>query len=500
MTTPPAPVDIAFALLGEGRLADAEDLMAREVREAAAAHGEGSRQWASAQCDLGNVLLNADQVNRAVDCFRSAAAVPGTDHESRKDQLTYRANLGFALRVAGRLDEAEAELRQGLAERAVFYGRDHAGYAFGLEPLADLLLERGDLRQAREAADEAIDNLRRNRHPRAAELTVLRAAVILAGEAASPVGEAGGPPAADKAFEELAQLSEDDVRRAAQSALQRVKRAAPASERLLTALAAALGARLGPDDQATLDALSGLANQRAELGDHSGRVAAIEQVLASYDRQGREEDALRASLGLALAQGQAGQAETGLRSYAAASARAERLGRPDLHSLALRNWGLALREAGDEPQAERRLDEALAQARRSGDDELAGRAGVALGILLQHQERLDEARATLRDALTVLPAAHRDALVGRTHLAAVADGRSCGCDALPDVIADAFREFVRARLPADLLAQLDVAIVDNDFKTEVRLQREPTQDELRRLNEVFQSALAEFRRTLTAAG
>jgi hypothetical protein len=52
------------------------------------------------------------------------------------------------------------------------------------------------------------------------------------------------------------------------------------------------------------------------------------------------------------------------------------------------------------------------------------------------------------------------------------------------------------KLPPDLLADLRVAIADDDFKIDVHLQREPTQDELERLNGVVQSALAEFRRRL----
>jgi hypothetical protein len=89
---------------------------------------------------------------------------------------------------------------------------------------------------------------------------------------------------------------------------------------------------------------------------------------------------------------------------------------------------------------------------------------------------------------------HQDAIIGRSHLGAVLDGRSCGCGNTADTIADAFREFVNTRLPADLLDRLDVAIVDGDFKIDVGLRREPTESELDRLNEVFQTAHAEFRR------
>lgn len=485
MTSSPTPVEVAFALLREGRLVDAENVMTRELQAVTARHGSGSPAWASAQCDLGNVLLNADQLDRAIECYRQAASTPARDQESRKDQLTYRLNVGMALRMAGRLDEAEAELRQGVQERLAFYGREHAGYAFGLEPLADLLLERGDVRQARQVVDEAVNNLWRNGHERVAAVLALRAAIVLASGAAEPP------------FLDLRQLPDEVVEQVALSVIQRLDHGDPASKPLLTALIAALEARLGPDHQATLNALSVLANLGRDLGDQSGRVEAIERVLAAYDRQGRAEEALMASLGLAMAQGEADDAEAALRTYASAYARAERIGRPELQSQVLRNWGLALQEAGQVGPAEQRLADAVTHARRSADPEMVGRAGVALGLFLQHEGRLPEARAVLEDGLAGLDPVHPDALIGRSHLGAVIDGRTCGCGDLRDTIADAFRDFVMTRLPADLLDRLDVAIVDDDFKISVELRREPTEAELDRLNAVFQSAHAEFRRRLT---
>src|SRR5258705_7954505 len=126
-------------------MGDAENLMTREGQAVTERHGHGSREWAAAQCDLGNVLIEADQRERAIDCYRRAACATPRDHESRRDQLSYRLNLGLALREAGRLDEAETQLRQGAEERLAFYGREHAGYAYGLVPLAGLLRPRGGM-------------------------------------------------------------------------------------------------------------------------------------------------------------------------------------------------------------------------------------------------------------------------------------------------------------------------------------------------------------------
>ncbi|HEX4816797.1 MAG TPA: tetratricopeptide repeat protein [Nonomuraea sp.] len=487
MPTSPTSLDLAYALLREGRLVDAEHVMVRELDAAERAHGRGSPQWASAQCDLGNVLLNADQVDRAVDCYRAACAGPApADPDALKDHLTYRLNLGTVLAMAGRLDEAEDELRRNLRERQDFYGRGHAGYAFGLEPLAEVLFRRGDLRAARAAVEETIANFHDNRHERIATALALKARIVTA------AGD-GEPP-----FPDLGQLPDEIVEEVAYSVLNRLGDQPGPDRVLLARLAEAMEQRLGPDHQTTLNVLSQLANSGRDHGDEAGRLAAIGKVLASYDRQGRAEDALMAALGLALAQSDGGDLDAALRTYAEARARAHAIGRSGLTAQVLRNWGLALAEADRPAEAEDRLREAVAAAEVSGDQELLGRVRVAYGLFLQHHGRLDDAGRMVETGLTTLDVAHPDALMGRSHLQAIKDGRSCGCGDLPGVVAEAFREFVLSRLPQDLLAGLDVTVAEGDFSVSVELRRAPTGDELERLNRVIQSATAEFRRRVTA--
>lgn len=460
----------------------------RELRAVEAGQGRGSAAWASLQCDLGHVLLNSGQPERAVECYREACSgPPPNDPAAYKDYLTYRLNLGMALRETGRLEEAEAELRRNVQERLAFYGREHAGYAFGLEPLADVLLARGDLAQARQAAEETVANFWGNGHERVAGALALRAEVM------SAEGVAGG------LFGGLDRLPDGIVDELARAVLNRAADRDPRAARPVVAdLAAALRARFGPDHQATLNALSILANLGRDAGEPAGRVEAIQQVLASYDRQGRMEEAVMAAQGLAMAYGEAGRHDAAMRVYADALARAERVGRPELLSQALRNYGLALSEAGDAAQAERRLAEAVAQARRGADRELLGRGLIALGLFLQHQERMAEAGAATEEGLSMLDPAHPDAVVGRSHLGAMADGQPCGCGDMAGAIAESFRLFVLGQLPRDLLRDFQVQVADGDFKINVELIREPTEAELEHLNRVIQTAHADFRRRLTA--
>ncbi len=477
-----SPVDIAVSLLQEGRFADAEAVMQREVRAATVRHGRGSDAWASAQCDLGNILLHCDQLERAIECYRHATSVATHD---RKSHLTYRLNLGLALRMAGRLEEAEAELRRGAEDRQAFYGREHAGYAFGLEPLADVLLQRGDVRPARETIEEAVRNLWQNGHDHVASAIAVRAEIVHAGGAGEPL------------FAGVEQLPDAVVQAVASAVTRRQDLADPAVHRaVLEGLAAVVQVRLGPDDPATIHTLAALANAGRDAGDQTGRIEAIRRVLAAYDRQGQPEEALSAEQGLALAYSDTGDLKAALRTYESAYARAQRLGRPEPLSQVLRNWGLALRDAGQPAAAERCLADAVREAQRGADFEILGRAGVALGIFLQHQERLPEARKALQDGLSALAPVHPDAISGRAHLGAVDEGRTCGCGDVQGVIEDAFREFVLRRLPQDLLERFDVTAAGGDFHMDVHLRREPTEAELEHLDAVVQSALAEFRHQL----
>ena len=99
----------------------------------------------------------------------------------------------------------------------------------------------------------------------------------------------------------------------------------------------------------------------------------------------------------------------------------------------------------------------------------------------------------LTAALGKINPAHSDAVIGRAHLQALEAGQSCGCDNQPEALAEAFREFVLSRLPADLLERFEVRIEEGDFKMDVHLKREPEEEELDHLNRVINHALTEFR-------
>jgi hypothetical protein len=120
-------------------------------------------------------------------------------------------------------------------------------------------------------------------------------------------------------------------------------------------------------------------------------------------------------------------------------------------------------------------------------------------MFLQHAGRADDAKAALEEGAGRLGPAHPDAVAARTHLGAIADGGPCGCGNSGEALAVALREYVRGRLPADLLKELAVTYAGDDFDVKVRLSRQPTGDEQQQLYDVINAGLDEYRARIAAA-
>jgi len=486
--TAKSPLDQALTLLRDGRTADAEDRMKLAVRQAAERHGEHSAEWAAAQSDMGNMLLRAEQPAWAAECFRAAVSVPMPPGADPQRRLGYQLNLGIALALSGRLDEGAEALRESRSGRAAFFGRKHVAYASGLEPLADVLLRLGDHAGALEVIDEALWVFKRAGHERAASSVALRGVILLADGRTGPF------------FPALKDLPDPLVEQVATIVAARIQQGIEpdAAYRMVDHLAGALDQRLGPDHPATIDAFHNLAAQAAFRGEHADRIAALEHVLASYDRQDRADDAFEAATGRAEALSDAGETEKCLLAYEEVAGRAERIGRVDRISQALFDWGLALQDAGQPEPAATRFGQAVAVARRGDDPELLGHVAAAYGIALQHLGRPAEAREALDEGLSVLDPTDQAAHPARGHLVALLDGRDCGCAELQAAVEEAFRDFVVSRVPAGLLARFGVRVVGNNFVVDVEFERQPREEELAQFNEVVRAGHAEFSRQITS--
>src|SRR5262245_9895833 len=125
----------AIELLQQGKSVEAEQVLVRACSEAEAQSGPNSHAHAIAQNDLGNLYGFFGDMRRAAVAYQRACDGPlPTETQARRDRLTYLINLAGALEALGKLEEAERVHREGVAGRRDFYGADHPGYAFGLEP------------------------------------------------------------------------------------------------------------------------------------------------------------------------------------------------------------------------------------------------------------------------------------------------------------------------------------------------------------------------------
>lgn len=491
--TPPAPAAEEFDLFARctelvqaGRTLEAESLADRAVRRAPA----GSHRRADALNTLGNVRLAIGQVHTAVSALREACEGPlPTDREERKERLTYLSNLALALRRADRLDEAEEASRRGLALREDHYGRDHAGYAFGLEPLADLLLARGRLEEAGTAAEETVSNLWKNGHARIAGALALRAAVR---------ARLGIEPL----WEDMEGLPVELLEQTAREAIDRSAHADGSYDAALESLADVLERTLGPAHSLVTQVLAARANaeaRRNQSGCSDARLAVIRRALALHEGHDRPQEALLTVQGLAMALGQRGDVAGADAAYRDAAARAQRLGSGPALSQVRRNHGLFLAEVGRRAEAESALRLAVEDADRAGDAHMGGRARVALALFLQHGGAFDEATTVLERGLAALDPAHPDALCGRSHLGALQSGTGCGCGDMQAALSTAFADFVRERLPDhDFVEHLGLELGEKGLNVEVRLRRAASDEEVRELQRVIDHALHEFRRRVKA--
>jgi tetratricopeptide (TPR) repeat protein len=479
----------ALELLKQNRAADAEEVLVRAAGAAEERFGRGSPAHATAQDDLGNLHAFLGDMRGAVACYRRACeGPPPADTQARRDRLTYLVNFAAALEALDELDEAEQVHRQGVAGRRTFYGPDHPGYAFGLEPLATLLLRRGRPQEALQLLDECAANFRRNGHPRVAGALALRA------EALKAVGDPQPP------FAGLEQLPDQVLTDLAGTVLQRAGKTDPVwARQVLADLLALVESRFGLDHGLTLNVLATVANHEAdqgERGDHDVRLGAIRRSLASLERQGRTAESLHALQGLALALNMAGRHDDALAAYREALERALRAGDRAVVSQVRRNYGLYLADLKRPEEAEQQLRAAVDDGEAAEDLERWGRAEASLGIFLMHQGRAAEVPRLLEAALRRLDAAHPDAVCARLHLNAHDAGQPCSCGDTREALAEQLRLYILSQLPKGFLEKLELTIEDDDVKVGVHLARQPTPDEVQRLQILVNQAIHTFKKQI----
>lgn len=446
---------------------------------------------AAALYELGQFLSACGDLERAIPCYRSAVALAPRDDAARRARLTYAMNLGEVLESAGRLDEAEQVLRANVEDRRAFYGEASEGLAWGLWPLASVLLGQGRWQDARKPAMDALLVLWRAGSAYVTDVLPLAGAIE---------ARAGGPgpwvPMHD-------QLPDELKLRTVETALRRLGRvrdgwAARVTEEVIARCAALPGA-----EARIADAWAELAQRAHDAGAGEVAMSAARAYVELQDARGRQAEAIPGVQKRAQLLEEAGQLDEAGAAWAEAEERARKVNDPLALSAALRNRGLFLSDHGRDGWRAL-LEEAVAVAEAAGAPgnrrERALGAG-ALGIRVQHEGDLARAGELLSQAVElgaqVLHPADPSLFAFRTHREALQAGKTCGCSPEGTVeqkhaTEEALLALARAGLPEGLLERVEVR---EGGDVEIRLGRAPRDDaEADLVQRAVRQALAQLRK------
>jgi tetratricopeptide (TPR) repeat protein len=471
----------ALGLVRQGDGVGAEALVAEAAERVKRESGDQSPVYAAALFDHGHVLCGTGDLPQAADVLTEACSIRVEGDEATRDRLTYSMNLGEILLRLGRFDEAEKVLRDGLVEREAFYGAEHPGTAFGLEPLAEVLRAKDDLDGAAALIERAVGAFASEGHSHMIDALALQACIAVARD--------------ERAFESMASLAEDAFEAVIQAVLERADLEPPKTYLLvLDQLEDALVERRGEDDPWMIPLMSAVAEAARQTGGQAERVNALEWLVDALADRGDPAACLAALQGLALAHDESGQAELAEQTYKESIELARRHAPRKELAAVQRNFGLFLVGHDRAEEAGQQLQLALDDALASNDKETIGRMRVALGVVFQHGGDLESARGHLTEAVELLAPDHPDGLVARSHLQALEQGAECGCDDMGDAMGQAIAHAIQGQLPPGLLAGVHVEM-DGDEGPAVRvaLAREPSQEEMVLLERAIREATASLR-------
>jgi tetratricopeptide (TPR) repeat protein len=449
-------LDRAIELWQSDRVADGELLLRDKVSNLAQKFGR-SLEYEAASGDLATYLWLVGDATAAIETFDNICSAPmPTDGDRLRNRLTQIMNFGELLITVGELDRAEQILQQGLAERLKYYGAEHPGYAYGLEPVAGVWLYQGKIEAALTAIDRTIDIFASSNHERLIGAIALRAEILKTAGVETYL------------FEDLEAGDRDWIAEFANSLLMRVKNFTPPqiAGKLLIDLAQLLEKKLDRDAEILLFTYSGIAEIERQLGKDGNaqiRQASIQKIVDSYQRQGDLEGTISALMGLASARSDNAEIEAALKSYSRALALAESSEDPALSVHVMRNYGLFLKEIGQKSAAREMLSRSITIAQQHGLVDAIARGQIALGIFLQHEGEVESARQLLELGTVNLNPSDRDRVCGVNHLRAIEQGIPCCSEAMPDTILASCREFVLSKISSAAVADLQIS--DNDGLT-----------------------------------
>lgn len=282
-----ATLERATELVRSGQSAAGVQLLENALGQAKASCSDDSAEVMRASGELASVLFFLKEDERAAELLDGVTQSPKDDLNDEKYRLTLLMNLAEALERSGSWVLAEDACRRGLQGRHAVYGPDHAGYAFGLVPLAQVLLKQEKLDEARQCVLEAIANFKHHAHP------WLHSTMALAAEIDAAMGKMSSSWWEGMDNAELEAVAKEVFSRAPG---MDPRHGSP----LLLGLSDALEARKGNADALLREALTLLANLEAAGGEVELRETILERLFRAHEAARDMKSALQAQIGLAL--------------------------------------------------------------------------------------------------------------------------------------------------------------------------------------------------------
>lgn len=427
-----------------------------------------------AHFDLAWVLAWNEQFEEAFEAFhKSHNFNPDADDPRALLYLRSLRDHGLLLAEHGRIEEARQWLKKAWDETGRLAGETGPEQALLAEPLAQVMLGMGDLKEALVLLEGAAPILTAMGHERLPGLLALRA-------------EARG--ALEKAcFDDMPDLTEKGVELLFHHLVNRSHDSDPVVMERVYQDGVDWLTKNHPGTATLAAALGTLAGLSGSMGDIAGQIAAIDKAIEIYRNRKEDGFAIQALQGRALALAEAGDDLNAEADYKAALSQAIQVSSFPLMSQLGRNIGRFLSDRNRETEASEYYKQAVQWAREASHPEMTGKALTAWGLFLTHLGETSRAVSVLNEALELLPAQDNHAAAARDHLESIEQGKVCVCLDPVQVTARKLKQKVLHALPPRTARSVEISMDCGEFKLELDLVRPLSPAEESRLEQALKN-------------
>ncbi|MEM6961451.1 MAG: tetratricopeptide repeat protein [Myxococcota bacterium] len=480
-----SPLERSFAMLQQGHVDDAKNILVAEVDKAERAHGKDHPKYAEAQSDLAHLLmqLGDPQVTAALEA--AVAVDSNLDEEAQQARLRYLLQLGDVYLRIGKLEEAERRIKETLEGRERTYGTRDPRYALALEPLASIYLARSEAGKAKETIDNCYEVLTSNEHARWPYTMALRALVHKAANGLD----------AEVFPDRIREASTDEFNSIVVATLNAVREAHPdlglAVAKDLLLLVEARDAK----HEAIPAILSEIGQMAIAVEDPQQGETAYDRLLKLREAQKDDARIVEARMGYAFFCVGTKQLDKAKTHYQVAAEKAVRLGDPMVTITVTRAFAAFLMQTGNLGEAEQQIKKAREEAEKVQHKELMGRTRMDQAMLAELGGRQDQAQALLTESLDFLPEADPDRQQAVKRLKAMQSHETGNTN---EAISQLLTELVRPSLPQGLLGKIQATLdKKGGFDVDIQLLREPSEEEADKVQALVQKAISDVNAQLS---